>query len=41
MAAIIYDPVKFHKKMEKMERAGGSAALAAEQAREMIGEVAG
>lgn len=36
MAAIIYDPLKFHKKMEKMHRAGGMADLAARQAWELI-----
>ena len=41
MAAIIYDPLKFHKKMEKMHRSGGMAHMAARQAWELIRELAG
>ncbi len=41
MAAIIYDPLKFHKKMEKMYRAGGMADMAARQAWELIRDLAG
>jgi len=41
MAAIIHDPVKFHKKMEKMERAGGMADLATRQAWRLIRDLAG
>lgn len=41
MAAIIYDPLKFKKKMEKMRRAGGMADIAARQAWKLIRELAG
>ncbi|HDQ39806.1 MAG TPA: hypothetical protein ENN39_02085 [Desulfonatronum sp.] len=40
MAAIIYDPVQFFKKLEKMEKAGGKAGVAARQARELIQDMA-
>lgn len=41
MAAIIYDPVQFTKKLEKMHLAGGKAGVAARQAEELIQELAG
>ena len=41
MAAIIYDPVQFNKKLEKMHMAGGKAGVAARQAEELILELAG
>ncbi len=41
MAAIIYDPVQFNKKLEKMHLAGGKAGVAARQAEELIQELAG
>ncbi|TVR01965.1 MAG: hypothetical protein EA399_01000 [Desulfovibrionales bacterium] len=41
MAAIIYDPVQFNKKLEKMHLAGGKAGVAARQAKELIQELAG
>lgn len=41
MAAIIYDPVQFTKKLEKMHLAGGKAGVAARQAEELIRELAG
>ncbi|WP_459937019.1 hypothetical protein [Desulfonatronum parangueonense] len=40
MAAIIYDPVQFNKKLEKMHLAGGKAAFAARQTEELIRELA-
>ena len=41
MAAIIYDPVQFTKKLERMHLAGGKAGVAARQAEELIQELAG
>lgn len=41
MAAIIYDPVQFAKKIEKLEKSGGKARFAAKEAQEIIQELAG
>ncbi|SDB32354.1 hypothetical protein SAMN05660653_01531 [Desulfonatronum thiosulfatophilum] len=40
MAAIVYDPVQFHKKMNKMRKAGGRAGIAVRQAEAVIQELA-
>ncbi len=41
MSVIIYDPLKFRKKTEKMHRAGGMADLAARHAWVLIRDLAG
>ncbi|WP_045211086.1 hypothetical protein [Desulfonatronovibrio magnus] len=40
MAAIIYDPVQFSKKIDKLEKAGGKAAFVASEALEIIQDLA-
>ncbi len=40
MAAIIYDPVQFYKKLERMEKAKNKSSIAARQAREIIQKLA-
>lgn len=40
MAAIIYDPVQFAKKVDKLEKAGGKAAFAVCEALEIIQDLA-
>ncbi len=40
MAAIIYDPVQFYKKLERMEKAKNKSSIAARQAREIINSLA-
>ncbi len=40
MAAIIYDPVQFYKKMNRMDSVGNKSAIAVRQAREIISSLA-